>query len=300
MRIIRKIEFAVAAVALVPASLTLADPTPDRRYELGEIFRDCSECPEMVVVPAGSFTMGSPKSERYRIYVEGPQHRVTFSQPFAVGRFAVTFDEWDACVADGGCKGYKPSDADWGRGKRPVVNVSWDDAQAYISWLKGKTERNYHLLKRSPARVRESQQGTTTPFWVGSSISTSEDTSGQYRKQTVPVGLVRHRIRGASSRYTATCGSGPRIAGVTVIGVRRLTVRPDQRGLQFCGYTRWGLEYPFCGPPISLPELIPAACPKRSRLPINPAGWVSRAARPFHCPCWSSNSRKGLPSWEIS
>ena len=61
----------------------------------------------------------------------------------------MTFDEWDACVADGGCKGYKPSDADWGRGKRPVVNVSWDDAQAYISWLKGKTERNYHLLSEA-------------------------------------------------------------------------------------------------------------------------------------------------------
>ena len=146
MRIIRRIEFAVAALVLVPASLTFADPAPDRRNEAGETFRDCAECPEMVVVPAGSFTMGSPKSERYRIHVEGPQHRVTFSRPFAVGRFAVTFDEWDACVADGGCKGYKPSDADWGRGKRPVVNVSWDDAQAYISWLRGKTGHNYHLL----------------------------------------------------------------------------------------------------------------------------------------------------------
>jgi formylglycine-generating enzyme required for sulfatase activity len=73
VRIIRKIEFAVAVLALVPASLTFADPAPDRRYEPGEIFRDYAECPEMVVVPAGSFTMGSPKSERYRIHVEGPQ-----------------------------------------------------------------------------------------------------------------------------------------------------------------------------------------------------------------------------------
>jgi formylglycine-generating enzyme required for sulfatase activity len=192
VRIIRKIEFAVATLALVPASLTFADPAPDRRYEPGEIFRDCAECPEMVIVPAGSFTMGSPKSERYRIHVEGPQHRVTFSRPFAVGRFAVTFDEWDACVAHGGCNDYKPFDADWGRGKRPVIHVSWDDAQAYISWLKGKTGRNYHLLSEAQ-REYVTRAGTTTPYWLGSSISTSqanyngEETSGQYRKQTVPV-----------------------------------------------------------------------------------------------------------------
>jgi formylglycine-generating enzyme required for sulfatase activity len=86
----------------------------------------------MVVVPTGIFTMGSPESEEGRTKFEGPQHRVTISEPFAVGRFAVSFDEWDACVADGGCNGYKPSDSNWGRGKRPVINVSWDDAQAYI------------------------------------------------------------------------------------------------------------------------------------------------------------------------
>jgi formylglycine-generating enzyme required for sulfatase activity len=68
VRIFRKIEFAVAVLALVPVSLTFADPAPDHRYETGEIFRDCAKCPEMVVVPAGSFTMGSPKSERYRMY----------------------------------------------------------------------------------------------------------------------------------------------------------------------------------------------------------------------------------------
>ena len=89
-----------------------------RRTAPGETFKDCPECPEMVVVPAGSFTVGSPASEEGRTRFEGPQHRVTFSQPFAVGRFAVTFDEWDACVTDGGCNGYKPSDSNWGRGRR--------------------------------------------------------------------------------------------------------------------------------------------------------------------------------------
>ena len=137
--------------------------------------------------------MGSPESEEGRTRFEGPQHRVTFSQPFAVGRFAVTFDEWNACVADGGCNGYEPSDSNWGRGKRPVINVSWDDAQAYISWLKRKTGRNYHLLSEAQ-REYVTRAGTTTPFWWGSSISTRQanytDESGlkgQYRYQTAPV-----------------------------------------------------------------------------------------------------------------
>src|ERR1700722_20128255 len=76
----------------------------------GDIFKDCAKCPEMVAVPPGSFAMGSPVSEEGRISDEGPQYSVKISSPFAVGRFAVTFDEWDACMADGGCNGYKPTD----------------------------------------------------------------------------------------------------------------------------------------------------------------------------------------------
>jgi formylglycine-generating enzyme required for sulfatase activity len=105
----------------------------------------------------------------------------------------VTFDEWDACVADGGCNGYKPSDVDWGRGKRPVVNVSWNDAQAYISWLKGKTGRDYHLLSEAQ-REYVTRAGTTTPFWWGSTILADQanytddgEAKSRYRYQTVPV-----------------------------------------------------------------------------------------------------------------
>lgn len=78
---------------------------------MSETFRDCPECPEMVVVPAGSFMMGSPSSEKDREQNEGPQHRVTISRAFAVGKYEVTFAEWDACVADGGCNGYRPQDS---------------------------------------------------------------------------------------------------------------------------------------------------------------------------------------------
>src|SRR5262245_25184664 len=107
-------------------------------------FKDCATCPEMVVIPAGSFTMGSPANESERRSKEA-QVRVSIAAPFAVGRFAVTFDEWDACVTDGSCS-RQPSDQGWGRGKHPVINVNWDDAKAYAAWLSTKTGKSYRLL----------------------------------------------------------------------------------------------------------------------------------------------------------
>lgn len=119
----------------------------------GQSFRDCPDCPEMVVVPAGSFLMGSPQDEEGRDNDEddkagdgGEQRRVTIAQPFAVGKFEATFDEWDACVAAGGCQ-HKPGDQGWGRGRRPVINVSWDDVtKQYLPWLSQKTGKTYRLL----------------------------------------------------------------------------------------------------------------------------------------------------------
>ncbi len=164
----------------------------------GESFKDCPNCPEMVVAPAGSFSMGSPASEPERYDDEGPQHKVTIPKPFAVGRFAVTFAEWDACVADGGCGGYKPSDQGWGRDDRPVINVSWNDAQTYVTWLKKKTGKTYRLLTESE-REYAARAGTTTPFWWGKSITPEQANyngtniyagggeKGSYREKTVPV-----------------------------------------------------------------------------------------------------------------
>ena len=127
-------------VALGPVDAELSSRSPGSlsRQEEGALkakdeFKECEKCPVMAVVPAGSFTMGSPQSEPGRYNEEGPQHHVTFAKPFAVGKFTVTFDEWDACVADGGCKGYRPEGAGWGRGKRPVINVSWEDAKPTLN-----------------------------------------------------------------------------------------------------------------------------------------------------------------------
>jgi formylglycine-generating enzyme required for sulfatase activity len=97
----------------------------------------------MIVIPAGKFIMGSPENESDRNASEGPQHEVTVAKPFAVSKFEVTFEEWDACVAAAAC----PRVTDhWGRGKMPVINVSWGDAKQYVGWLSDLTGKEYRLL----------------------------------------------------------------------------------------------------------------------------------------------------------
>ena len=124
------------------------------------VFRDCPDCPEMVVLLAGSFTMGSPASEQGRLDNEGPQRKVTIARPFAVGRFEVTFSEWDACVD---CK-EKSSDEGWGRGERPVINVSWNDIKSkYLPWLSRKTGKTYRLP--TEAEWEYAARGGTTGRW---------------------------------------------------------------------------------------------------------------------------------------
>ena len=85
---------------------------------------------------------------------EGPQRRVTVPRPFAVGRFAVTFAEWDACVADGGCNGYRPKDEGWGRGKQLVINVNWDDAKAYAAGCHAKRAGPTVCCRKPNANIR--------------------------------------------------------------------------------------------------------------------------------------------------
>ena len=129
-------------------------------------FRDCALCPPMVVIPAGDFTMGSPPAEQGA----EAQHRITIAAPLAVGKFEITFDEWDACVADGGCGGYRPEDEGWGRGTSPVINISWDDASAYAAWLARKTGRPYRLLSEAEWEYA-ARAGTTTMFATGDRIT---------------------------------------------------------------------------------------------------------------------------------
>ncbi len=142
-------------------------PAQNRGFKPGDEFEDCGVCPKMVVVPSGNFMMGSPKGERDREDVEGPQRRVTIKRPFAVGKFEVTFAEWRACVSDKGCS-YKPYDHGWGRGQRPVIYVSWHDTKSYVSWLSRKTGKAYRLLSEAEWEYA-ARAGTTTRFHFGDS-----------------------------------------------------------------------------------------------------------------------------------
>jgi formylglycine-generating enzyme required for sulfatase activity len=161
-----------------------------------QTFRDCANCPKMVMIPAGSFTMGSPATELYR-GAESP-HRVTISKSLAIGKYEVTFAEWDACVADGGCGGHRPDDFGWGRGNRPVVGVSWDDAKAYVAWLSKKAGKAYRLLSEAEWEY-SARAGTATPFSFGATITTKQANydgstgygsvpAGENRQKTLPVG----------------------------------------------------------------------------------------------------------------
>jgi formylglycine-generating enzyme required for sulfatase activity len=189
-------------------------------------FRDCPTCPEMIVVPAGDFTMGSPQNELDRYDQKEAQVRVTIAAPFAAGKYAVTFKEWDDCVADGGCNEYKPDDMGWGRGKHPVIKVNWEDAKAYATWLSQKTGKTYRLLSEAE-REYVTRAGTATPFWWGASITPKQAnfeghytypyhgrTKGESRERTVPVDSFQpnpwglYNVHGNVNEWTEDCWNG--------------------------------------------------------------------------------------------
>ena len=145
----------------------VASPT-DVDLKPGESFKDCADCPEMVVIPAGNFMMGSPVSEKQRDEDEGPPHPVTIPHPFALGTHEVTFDEYDLFALATGVK--LPDDRKWGRGKRPVINVSWDDAQGYVVWLSKRTRRTYRLASEAEWEYAARAE-TTTAYSFGSEIT---------------------------------------------------------------------------------------------------------------------------------
>ena len=162
----------------------------------GETFADALASggtgPEMVVIPAGTFRMGCLSYDDTCFDDEKPVHDVQIPRPFALSKYEVTFAEWDACVAAGGCKGHRPDDVGWGRGSLPVINVSWSDAQAYVSWLSKGTGNTYRLPSESEWEYA-ARAGSTTKYSWGNEIGTNRancsiDFCGDGFGSTAPVG----------------------------------------------------------------------------------------------------------------
>ena len=189
----------VIPVMAVPVAMTASKPMelPLAQRPAGFRFRDADWAPEMVVIPAGEFVMGSPDYKPERIIREGPQHRVVIDQAFAMGRCVVTFEDYDRFVQLTGAT--KPNDLGWGRGRRPVIQVSWDDAQAYIAWLNQQLglapERGYRLPSDAEWEYA-ARAGSATAFWWGNSLSTQQANyngnstynggeRGEFRQRTV-------------------------------------------------------------------------------------------------------------------
>ena len=185
-----------ASVMAAALLLTVVTHSHGENFSPGDVFRDCPECPELVIVPAGSFMMGAPATEEGSSESERPVHQVQIPGPFAVGIYEVTFAEWDACVAAGGCGGIQLDDRAWGRDRRPAVGVRWEQAQSYVEWLSGRTGEHYRLLSEAEWEY-VARAGSTTAYSWGDGIgcrqaSFGRDTYSGYRCGafwgTVPVG----------------------------------------------------------------------------------------------------------------
>ena len=178
-------------------------------------FRDCADCPEMVTVPAGSFMMGAPEEEEGSRPHERPVHQVDFANAFAVGIHEVTFAQWDACVAAGGCDGYTPVSfhEEQARANRPVDALNWQDAQNYAAWLSAHTGQTYRLPSEAEWEYA-ARAGTQTPYHFGATISPDQ---ANYTYDvgtvvgTVPVGSFPanawglHDVHGNVAEWTQDC-----------------------------------------------------------------------------------------------
>jgi hypothetical protein len=192
--VVKRVEVLLSAPKLnaegkrVKPERTKAAKTEYKNIE--EKLTTCTVCPEMVPIPGSDFE---------------------------IGKYTVTFDEWDACVEDGGCNGYKPLDEEWGRGKQPVVNVNWNDVQSYLEWLSRKTGKTYRLPSEHEWEIA-TRAGTTTQYYWGMNsgfrMPIAMVVVTDMRKKSAPMPVeVSNLIPMVCMTCWATSGNGRMVAG---------------------------------------------------------------------------------------
>jgi formylglycine-generating enzyme required for sulfatase activity len=157
----------------------------------GDMFKECvADCPEMIVVPPGSFMMGSPSTEHGHTASESPLHSVRITKPIAVSKFDVTFADWDACADYGDCPHI--FDSRIGRGQQPVINVTWDEAQQYVAWLSKMTGKTYRLLSEAEYEYATRAGAQTVYPWgdeLGKNNAACDGCGSQWdKRRPAPVG----------------------------------------------------------------------------------------------------------------
>jgi formylglycine-generating enzyme required for sulfatase activity len=215
----------------------------------GKAFKDCPECPEMVWIPPGRTPQIAGTSETQRWY-----NRFELLAPIAVGKFEVTFAEWDACVAAGGCsrapaEGFTEGiifDSKWGRGRQPVINISWRDAQQYVAWLSKRTGQPYRLLSQIEFQYASRAGAATTWPWgdeLKAGAANCTGCGGKSTDRSLAVGSFPpnawglHDMMGNVAEFVADCyGSrahgGPSVSWQTWV---RLSEQPaDGSPLDLC------------------------------------------------------------------
>jgi formylglycine-generating enzyme required for sulfatase activity len=164
-------------------------------YPAFSTFTDCDGCPKMVAIPPGPTLIGSLRSEKGSLSDERPAVLVDIKQPFALSAHEITFDQWQRCVDDGGCRDYIPDDVGWGRGERPVIFVSWVQAQEYTQWLSRKSGKAYRLPTEAEWEYG-CRASATTRYSFGETLSADKVNSGRNKGGTVPVGQYPANIWG--------------------------------------------------------------------------------------------------------
>jgi formylglycine-generating enzyme required for sulfatase activity len=166
----------------------------ERNLRPGEVFRECIDCPYMVVIPSGEFSMGSGAIVRSPYVHEFPPHKVSVSRAFAVSQYEVTFAQWDSCVHHRVCP-EAASDEGWGRASRPVINVSWNGAKVYVEWLSTRTGKMYRLLSEAEWEYAARAGSKTTYSWgadLGKGNANCVGCGSEWdAKSTAPVGSFR-------------------------------------------------------------------------------------------------------------